>query len=127
MTNLYPFLFRPNLHSVLWGGNRLCTYKGIKESQDAIGESWEVSAVPASTNIIANGALAGMDLITAINQSPVEILGEAVNTQYHGQLPLLAKFIDANILTKTEKSYTDYIVCDESGQDIGRLCEIDPA
>ena len=34
---------------------------------------------------------------------------------------------DANILTKTEKSYTDYIVCDESGQDVGRLCDIDPA
>ena len=33
---------------------------------------------------------------------------------------------DANILTKTEKSYRDYIVCDENGQDIGALCEIDP-
>ncbi len=34
--------------------------------------------------------------------------------------------IDANILTKTEKSYKDYIVCDENGTDIGMLCEIDP-
>lgn len=34
---------------------------------------------------------------------------------------------DANILTKTEKSYSDYIVCGEDGQDIGFLCEIDPA
>lgn len=34
---------------------------------------------------------------------------------------------DANILTKTEKSYRDYIVCDENGQDIGFLSEIDPA
>ncbi len=33
---------------------------------------------------------------------------------------------DANILTKTEKSYQDYVVCDEDGQDIGLLCEIDP-
>ena len=33
---------------------------------------------------------------------------------------------DANILTKTEKSYRDYIVCDDSGKDIGLLCEIDP-
>ena len=32
---------------------------------------------------------------------------------------------DANILTKTEKSYHDYIVC-EDGQDIGFLCDIDP-
>ena len=34
---------------------------------------------------------------------------------------------DANILTKTEKSYKDYIVCDENGNDIGWLSEIDPA
>ena len=34
---------------------------------------------------------------------------------------------DANILTKSEKSYTDYIVCDENSKDIGKLCEIDPA
>lgn len=34
---------------------------------------------------------------------------------------------DANILTKTEKSYRDYIVCDENGKDIGFLYELDPA
>lgn len=34
---------------------------------------------------------------------------------------------DANILTKTEKSYRDYIVVDQDGQDVGYLCEIDPA
>lgn len=34
---------------------------------------------------------------------------------------------DVNILTKTEKSYQDYIVCDENGNDIGALGEIDPA
>ena len=33
---------------------------------------------------------------------------------------------DANILTKTEKSYKGYIVCDENGNDIGLLSEIDP-
>ena len=34
---------------------------------------------------------------------------------------------DANILTKTEKSYRDYIVCNEDGEDIGWLYELDPA
>lgn len=91
----YPYLFKPNLHQVVWGGERLCSYKGLEESKDCIGESWEVSAVPTSTSVIANGPLEGMDLITAINQAPDEILGKAVNKQYHGQLPLLAKFIDA--------------------------------
>ena len=33
---------------------------------------------------------------------------------------------DANILTKSEKSYRNYIVCDEDGVDIGWLYKIDP-
>lgn len=32
---------------------------------------------------------------------------------------------DANILTKTEKSFKDYIVCDEDGTDLGWLSELD--
>ena len=92
---LYPFLFEPNLHSVVWGGNQLRPYKGLEPSDEPIGESWEVSAVPTSTSIISNGKLAGKDLISAINQFPNEILGEAVNEKYDGKLPLLVKFIDA--------------------------------
>lgn len=32
---------------------------------------------------------------------------------------------DANILTRTEKSFKDYLVCDENGEDIGWLSELD--
>ena len=93
--HFYPLLFHPNLHSVVWGGNQLCPYKGLAPSNDPIGESWEVSAVPSSTSIISNGPLAGRDLISVVTQSPDAILGKAVNAKYHGQLPLLVKFIDA--------------------------------
>lgn len=92
---LYPFLFQPNLHSVVWGGNRLRPYKGMPDSDTPIGESWEVSAVPSSPSIIANGAHVGRDLIAVINESPEDILGQAVCEHYQGQLPLLVKFIDA--------------------------------
>ena len=92
---LYPFLFEPNLHSVVWGGNQLRPYKGLEPSNEPIGESWEVSAVPTSTSIIANGEFKGKDLITVINEQPEAILGKAVNEKYHGKLPLLVKFIDA--------------------------------
>jgi hypothetical protein len=34
---------------------------------------------------------------------------------------------DANILTKSEKSYQLFVVCDADGNDIGLLSEIDPA
>lgn len=93
--NLYPFLFLPNLHSVVWGGNKLRPYKGLEPSDEPIGESWEVSAVPSSTSIIANGEWKGKDLITAINEQPEAILGKTVNEKYQGKLPLLVKFIDA--------------------------------
>ena len=92
---LYPFLFEPNLHSVVWGGNQLRPYKGMEPSDEPIGESWEVSAVPTSTSIVNNGLYAGKDLITVINEHPDAILGKKVNEKYQGKLPLLVKFIDA--------------------------------
>lgn len=92
---LYPLLFQPNLHTVVWGGNQLRSYKGLEPSDEPIGESWEVSAVPTSTSIISNGVWKGRDLVSVINDFPEEILGKAVNEKYHGQLPLLVKFIDA--------------------------------
>lgn len=92
---LYPLLFEPNLHSLVWGGNRLRTYKGLEPSEEPIGESWEVSAVPTSTSKISNGVWRGRDLTEAINEYPEAILGRKVNEKYHGRLPLLVKFIDA--------------------------------
>lgn len=92
---LYPLLFEPNLHEVVWGGNQLKPYKGLEPSDKPIGESWEVSAVPTSTSIIVNGKLKGKDLISAINEQPDAILGKMVNEKYQGKLPLLVKFIDA--------------------------------
>ena len=92
---LYPLLFEPNLHSVVWGGNQLRPYKGLEPSDEPIGESWEVSAVPSSTSIISNGAYKGKDLISVINEQSEAILGKTVNEKYDGKLPLLVKFIDA--------------------------------
>lgn len=92
---LYPLLFEPNLHEVVWGGNQLKPYKGMEPTTEPIGESWEVSAVPTSTSIISNGEWKGKDLITVINENPEAILGKALNEKYQGKLPLLVKFIDA--------------------------------
>ena len=70
-------------------------YKGLEASDEPIGESWEVSAVPSSTSIISNGAFSGQDLNSVINMSPARILGGKVARKYGGKLPLLVKFIDA--------------------------------
>ncbi len=92
---LYPFLFEPNLHTVVWGGNQLRPYKGLTPTDEPIGESWEVSAVPGSIGIISNGPLAGRDIVSIIDENPEAILGETVSKQYGGKMPLLVKFIDA--------------------------------
>ncbi len=95
MEKLYPLLFQPNLHTVVWGGNRICGYKGLDEQLDHIGESWEVSAVPTSKSIVKNGYWAGRDLVSVIDEAPQAILGESVAAQYDGKMPLLIKFIDS--------------------------------
>ncbi|MGN1263946.1 MAG: type I phosphomannose isomerase catalytic subunit [Prevotella sp.] len=96
-TTLYPFLFKPNLHKIVWGGKKLCTWKGIDtdEKNHPIGESWEVSAVPSSPSKIANGIYEDRLLPEVVSERPVEILGKAVAEKYGNKLPLLVKFIDA--------------------------------
>lgn len=91
---LYPMLFEPNLHPVLWGGERISRWKGIPV-QKAIGESWEVSAVPGNESIVKNGTWAGYKLSEVISKMPEAVLGKSVSARNGGKLPLLAKFIDA--------------------------------
>lgn len=92
---LYPLLFEPNLHTVVWGGQRLRPYKGLVPDGKPIGESWEVSAVPGSTSVISNGAYSGQPLSDVIALHTEEVLGRSVARRFGGQLPLLVKFIDA--------------------------------
>ena len=92
---VYPMLLEPNLHTVVWGGDRLATWKQLNH-RNHVGESWEVSAVPTSPSVVANGTWAGYLLTDVIARRPEAILGKAVARKYNGQLPLLAKFIDAN-------------------------------
>lgn len=46
---IYPFLFEPNLHNVVWGGNQLRPYKGLEPTDEPIGESWEISTLIPAT------------------------------------------------------------------------------
>ena len=94
MTSLYPLLFRPNLRETVWGGHRLEPLKGIPVSPRPIGESWEVSALPSSESVVADGALAGQTLSALTTAYGAALLGGRVAAS-GGQFPLLVKFIDA--------------------------------
>lgn len=76
---LYPLLFEPNIHTLVWGTER-----------------WEASTVPSSVSVISNGPLTGRDLASVIEQEGAAILGEAVYEEYGGKMPLFVKFIQAN-------------------------------
>ena len=94
-SQFYPFLFKPILHEKVWGGHQLVQFKQLPDNDTPMGESWEVSAVPTSTSVISNGHWQGRDLISVIADAPKEILGKKVAEEYHNQMPLLIKFIDA--------------------------------
>ena len=112
----YPLLFQPNLHTVVWGGRRLQPYKGLPPTDEPVGESWEVSAVPSSTSIISNGAWKGCDLVTVINEHAEAILGKTVNEKYQGKLPLLVKFIDAERDLSIQVHPNDQLAMREHGK-----------
>ena len=62
---LYPMIFEPNMHTIVWGGDKLSAWKGLTP-RNHVGESWEVSAIPSSPSIVANGTWAGYQLTDVI-------------------------------------------------------------
>ncbi len=91
-----PIKFIPYLKSVIWGGDKICRYKGIAQTEPNIGESWEISAVKGHESVVAEGSYKGRRLTDLIDDFGVELLGENVMARYGGQFPLLIKLIDAN-------------------------------
>lgn len=92
---LKPLTFVPYLKSVIWGGNKICVYKGIEQPEPNIGESWEISAVPGHESVIAEGKYKGLKITELIDRFPKEILGTKVIEKYGRTFPLLIKIIDA--------------------------------
>lgn len=91
-----PICFIPYLKSVVWGGDRICRYKGIAQKEENIGESWEISAVPGHESIVAEGKYLGWSLTELIEHFGSDFIGEKVYRKYNGSFPLLVKLIDAH-------------------------------
>lgn len=87
--------FAPYLKTVIWGGDKICTYKGIEQTEPNIGESWEISAVPGHESVVSEGKFEGMSLTDLISRFGAELLGSSVFRRYSGNFPLLIKLIDA--------------------------------
>lgn len=91
-----PIKFRPYLKSVIWGGDKICKYKGIPQPAPNIGESWEISAVEGHESVVAEGAYKGCTVSELADKFGADLLGKEVLARYNGKFPLLIKLIDAH-------------------------------
>ena len=93
---LYPLIFEPLLVPMVWGGERILSYKGLAEGPEKVGESWEVSAVPGRESTVASGSLRGRSLPSLVEEFKGALVGKSVYERFGGEFPLLVKFIDAS-------------------------------
>ena len=89
---MQPFLLQPVYKDYLWGGTNLKAKYGKKTSLEIVAESWELSAHPDGSSVVASGPLAGESFAELLQKKP-EICG----TKCKGMkdFPLLIKLIDA--------------------------------
>lgn len=90
-----PLIFTPYLKTVIWGGDKICKYKGISQDQPNIGESWEISALPGHESVVAEGEYKGETLPELIGRFGEELLGKKSLEKYGKVFPFLVKLIDA--------------------------------
>ncbi len=91
-----PVRFSPVYKPVIWGGQRIAPYKGVTISQQSVGESWEISAIPGQETTVAEGPLLGMTLQQLISMYGSRLLGNRLVDSGITEFPLLIKFIDAS-------------------------------
>ena len=90
-----PLKFHPILKQTLWGGERIIPYKELASGLSRVGESWELSGMPGSESVVAEGPWAGSTLSELIGRFGAELLGKANYARFGQEFPLLVKFIDA--------------------------------
>lgn len=99
--SILPYKFAPYLKPVIWGGNKIATFKGIEPQQEQIGESWEISGLPGHESVCAERGIPedsdrGLSLPQLIAKYGASLVGEHVYERFGTEFPLLVKIIDAN-------------------------------
>ncbi|MDN3725354.1 class I mannose-6-phosphate isomerase [Aequorivita sp. SDUM287046] len=92
---LYPLKFEPILKQKVWGGKKLKVHFN-KNSEENIGESWELSGVDENVSIVANGPLKGKTINWLLENYNEKLVGEKTFKNFGNKFPLLFKFIDAH-------------------------------
>ncbi len=90
------FKFGLNLKHVLWGGDKISTFKGVTLDSHDVGESWEISGLKGRESVVAGGEHDGMSLRQLIMRYKDQLVGKRVYRKHGNEFPLLVKFIDAH-------------------------------
>ena len=90
------YKFNSILKPVLWGGNKIVTFKHLPAADEPIGESWELSAYPGRESVVSNGEDSGLTLHELLERYGADLVGEDVYRRYGDSFPLLIKVIDAH-------------------------------
>lgn len=110
-----PFKLNPAFKDYIWGGTKLKTEYGKHTDLSIIAESWELSAHPSGSSVIADGAFAGMPFNQFVSENPW-ICGTRCT---RSDFPILVKLIDAkdslSIQVHPDNAYA-YRVEGESGK-----------
>jgi len=88
-----PLLFRPVYKDYLWGGERIPALYGRTGAPRVCAESWEISAHPDGTSMVAAGPWTGERLDALVRRFGRDLLGR--RTPQADRFPLLFKLIDA--------------------------------
>lgn len=94
--NMQIYKFNNILKPVLWGGDKVVTFKHLPATDEPIGESWEVSAFPGRESVVIGGKDNGLTLPQLVERYGAELVGEDVYRRYGNSFPLLIKIIDAH-------------------------------
>lgn len=78
---------------MIWGGERIASFKGIESQRNDIGESWELSGYPEHQTEVAGGSFSGIALNDLLPFFGDEILGQRLSERFPDEFPLLVKFI----------------------------------
>lgn len=122
MSKMYPFKLEPIYVKTVWGSEKLAK---IRQKDQIIGSSWEISAHPNADNKIVNGAFAGKTLIEMLDEYPKEMLGELKKNQM-----LRISFMDASqslsIQVHPDDAYAHKYANDEGKVEAWYIVEAEP-
>ncbi len=94
---LYPIKFKAIYKERIWGGDELqkTFNRKLPQTNEPIGESWEISGVSGDESVVVNGNLKGNSLSELVEIYMDELVGERVYERFSTEFPLLIKLIDA--------------------------------